>query len=190
MDFISSERQLNVSAEKCANKHLQATPGTLRLSFQLLRAGAPEESRWDSMESEKHIEGANILAELFRGWPSYYDAEVLSFGIERSLPIVKGQTKAQLSIHLRTYAVEYSDAVHFETMLKKSVLVRFGFAGAVDIDLSGFNPQNVIGSFTVTECADSDDPRLEVEIEPIWGFGGSLRCESVKVEAVEAIESE
>lgn len=136
--------------------------------------------------TEKYIQGADKLSSLFGEWPSFHDAEVISFSIKRDFPAI-GATGARLEVNIRRYAIEYSDDIHYENVLKQNVLVSFMFHGACDIELSGFNAQNVIDAVEIRE-AEERPPLLKVTVESSWGFGGSLLCSSIELESVESLK--
>jgi hypothetical protein len=56
-----------------------------------------------------------------------------------------------------------------------------------DLSVSEFNHQNVINSIEFKSAESLGTPGFSVDIESIWGFGGSLQCNSVVVESVEEL---
>jgi hypothetical protein len=72
--------------------------------------------------------------------------------------------------------------------LRKSVVVSFAFLGACDFELSGFNHQNVIDAITVSAISNEQSSLL-VNIESIWGFGGTIQCVAAEVESVEVLSN-
>jgi hypothetical protein len=141
-------------------------------------------------KTPKEILGAEKVISAFGSWPCFHDAEVISFSAERELPVRKGATTARLAVHVREYTAVGEGTVDYDIKETKSVLIRFLFKGACDFEISDFNLQNVIDSIEISQV-DADDPaNLKVNIEPIWGFGGSLRCEVIEIEAVEIIPIE
>ena len=139
------------------------------------------------MSVADHIVGAEKVVEALGYWPSFHDAEVISFCIERALPLKKEHTPARLSVHIRHYESVGEGTAQYELVLRKSLLLRLLFNRACDIELTDFNFQNVINSISVSTIVTDEPATLLVDIEPIWGFGGSLRCSSIEVEAVEVL---
>src|SRR5436309_2512231 len=139
------------------------------------------------MHAIEHFAGSEKVIEVLGYWPTFHDAEVISFSAERALPFKNGYTVARMAVHVRQYASVGEGTAEYELVLRKSVLVRFVFNGACDFELSGFNHQNVINSLTATRIEGGEVAGLQIEVESIWGFGGSLRCSSVAVEAVEVL---
>ncbi|MBC7624383.1 MAG: hypothetical protein H7232_13450 [Aeromicrobium sp.] len=139
------------------------------------------------MEAVVHITGSEKVSDALGFWPTFHDAEVISFSAERALPLQIDYTVARLAVHVRHYKSVGEGTVDYELALQKSVLVRFVFHGACDFTLSEFNHQNVINSISVSCIDNNEAANLRVDIESIWGFGGSLRCSSVAIEAVELL---
>jgi hypothetical protein len=141
------------------------------------------------MGSADHIAGSEMVEEALGYWPTFHDAEVISFSADRALPLTKGYTVARLAVHVRHYETVGEGTAQYEQVLRKSLLVRFVFNGAREFELSGFNHQNVINSITVSRLEANEGEGLLVDVESIWGFSGTLRCSSVAVEAVEVLPS-
>lgn len=118
---------------------------------------------------------------------TFHDAEVISFAAERALPFKSEFTVARLAVNVRCYETVGAGTANYDQVLRKSVLVRFVFNGACEFELSDFNHQNVINSISVAKTGGNDAAPFLVEIEPIWVFGGTLRCTSASVEAVEVL---
>lgn len=134
-----------------------------------------------------HIAGANKVVEALGFWPTFHDAEVMAFSAERALPVKSGVTVARLSVHVRQYRTVGEGTAQYAQVLSKSILIRFLFIGACELELSGFNHQNVINSILVTPIETNEPANLLVDIESIWGFGGTIHCSSIEIESVEVL---
>jgi len=141
------------------------------------------------MGSAEHIAGSEIVVEALGYWPSFHDAEVISFSADRAFPLVTGSAVARLAVHVRCYEAVGEGTAQYVQVLRKSLLVRFVFNGAREFELSGFNHQNVINSITVDRLKTNEGEGFVVDVESTWGFGGTLRCSSVAVEAVEVVSN-
>ncbi|TIH09144.1 Imm50 family immunity protein [Pseudomonas leptonychotis] len=139
------------------------------------------------MEITKHIEGFEKVLAVLGFWPSFHDAEIISFALSRALPLEVGVSVAKLTVHVRQYAEVGAGTAEYELAIVKSVLVNFIFKGVSDLSLSEFNHQNVINSITFTDVKLNGAPVISVDIESIWGLGGSLQCSSVTVDSVEEL---
>jgi hypothetical protein len=138
------------------------------------------------MEHPQFIKDAEAVIESLGYWPSFHDAEVVKFSAERALPVIVDSTLARLVVHVRQYATTGEGTAQCQQVLTKSVLIHFCFKGVSDLDLSDFNHQNVINALGVSQHHGADSP-LIVEVESIWGLGGSFQCVSATVEAVEVL---
>ncbi|MFZ6754284.1 Imm50 family immunity protein [Undibacterium sp. Dicai25W] len=139
------------------------------------------------MNIETHIIGATDVIKILGFWPSFHDAEVISFGIERGITLGKNPVIAKLCVHVRKYDTVGAGTVEYAQVLSKSILINLAFANVADLDISDFNHQNVINSIDVT-LLEAEDPReFSVFIDSIWGFGGRFKCSSIEIESVENI---
>ena len=134
-----------------------------------------------------HIVGTESVVEALGYWPTFHDAEVISFSAERGLPFKKDYSVARLSVQVRKYELFGEGTASYEQRLQKNLLIHFAFRGACEFELSDFNHQNVINSLTVSLLHNDEVANLHVEIESIWGFGGSLRCSSAEVERLQVL---
>jgi hypothetical protein len=139
------------------------------------------------MEIIKHIDGYEKVEEALGLWPSFHDAEVISFSVSRALPLDTNICFGKLVVHVRQYAEVGVGTAEYALAIVKSVLVNFIFKGVSDLSVSEFNHQNVINTIEFNRTEALGAPSISVEIESIWGFGGSLQCNSVVVESVEEL---
>lgn len=139
------------------------------------------------MPPSKHIVGANKVVEALGYWPTFHDAEVISFAAERAFPIDRDHSNFRMAVHVCNYTVIGEGTAQYAQVLSTSVLIHFLFAGACDFEFSGFNHQNVINAISVTPITTDGGANLHVVIESIWGFGGMLHCSRAEVEAVQVL---
>jgi Immunity protein 50 len=86
---------------------------------------------------------------------SFHDAEVQALRLDREGP----------TLHLDV-------AVAFPELR----IVHLRFERVTDVELDGFNEQNVLFDLKVVTA---NDGRLDVELQSSYGLGGSLRCASI-----------
>jgi hypothetical protein len=139
------------------------------------------------MKALEYIAESEKVIEALGYWPTFHDAELVSFQAERALPVKAGYSVARFAIHVRQYETIGEGTASYEQVLRRNVLIRFVLNEASDFELSGFNHQNVINSLTVSPMQGNEIAGLSVEIESTWGFGGTIQCSSVVVEAVEVL---
>lgn len=139
------------------------------------------------MEIIKHIDGSEKVLKALGFWPSFHDAEVISFSVSRALPLDTKICFAKLAVHVRQYAEVGVGTAEYALAIVKSILVNFIFSGVSGLSVSEFNHQNVINSIEFRSAESLGAPSISVDIESIWGLGGSLQCNSVVVESVEEL---
>lgn len=133
------------------------------------------------MKPEELISGAENVIETIGFWPSFHDAEVISFLVSRALPDQGSATIAKLCVHYREHDAVGVGTADFEYVCQKSLLVELIFSDIHDLSLTDFNHQNVLESIDLKRLQDLS---ILVEIVSIWGIGGSIRCNQVAVGAV------
>lgn len=141
------------------------------------------------MQTPGVVQGAaTLLAEFGGKWPSFHDAEVLRFTVERSAAPGVGEVTVGLLVHLRRFESRGVGTVDYHQALVKSVVVDFRFMGVEDLSVSDFNHQNVIDDIAFSK-GDGAAP-VSVEVSGIYGFEGGWRCQTVEVVGVSKGPSE
>ena len=143
------------------------------------------------MSSTEHIVGSEKLVAALGYWPSFHDAEVISFSAQRVLPVAVGGTSVKLVVHVRKYETRGEGTAQYEQLLVKSVLATFLCMQVADLELLEFNHQNVINSLSVHEERSAEAPGspLVLTIESTWGMGGTVRCAAVELATVEVLSN-
>jgi Immunity protein 50 len=137
----------------------------------------------------EQILGAEKVIAALGYWPKFHDAEIILFSAARALPFKTGDTMGHLNLNVRQYISVGEGTAQYEQILSKSVLIRFIFNEIRDIEISGFNHQNVIDSITFSRIQINDRANIVVEIESIFGLGGSLCCSAVAVEVDDLLKN-
>ena len=140
------------------------------------------------MSKSPFITGIEKVVTALGYWPSFHDAEVLSFSVERAVPINSKPNIARLTVIVREYAPEGEGTSQYKLAIVKSALIHFIMVNACDVEMSEFNHQNVINSISVSEISSTDVANLLVTIESIWGMGATFRCSSIEVESIEVFQ--
>jgi len=136
------------------------------------------------------INNAEKLIERFGRWPSFHDAEILHVEMGRGPPHAPDLTSLLITVHIWETATEYSDAIHYEFVHKNDTVVTFRFLDIAELALDGFNLQNVIDDLVVVSDGVSNKNPLKVQIESIYGLGGSFRCARAEVVSVHALPAD
>lgn len=113
--------------------------------------------------------GSDLLAWFGGRVPSFHDAEILSLELDR----------AGAACRFRVHAFEITGVVdqagHF--VLARHAVVSFELGGVTDLELTGFNHQNVLGGLRIGREADG----YRVELAPCWGLSGFLVARTVQI---------
>ncbi|AXI61583.1 hypothetical protein DLD99_14245 [Pseudomonas kribbensis] len=128
--------------------------------------------------AEELIQGAGRMIGNIGFWPSFHDAEVISFSVSRPLHHANSGTVAKLRIYYREHEVVRAGTAVFEYCFRKSLLIELIFDGLQDSSLKDFNQQNVLDSIKFKRLQDSS---IVAELLSIWGVGGVIRCNTVAI---------
>ena len=112
------------------------------------------------------IPGAGDLIEWFGYWPSFHDAEVTSVELTRSGP-------SRVAVHV----FEITDEVNAKSqyVCRKHVIVSFRMDGILEVELTGFNRQNVLAGLEVAGLEQG----YELRLAGCHGVDGRIAAESV-----------
>ena len=72
-------------------------------------------------------------------------------------------------------------------LLKHHTLITFHFSGVHQVQLEGFNHQNVLSDLNITDIRDPqlDVSQYEVHFESIYGMDARFMCHEVAITSVE-----
>ena len=129
------------------------------------------------------IPGADDLIKVFGHWPSFHDAEVVRFLLERAEPFGAGP-----NVVADVHVFEMTDQVGADGayVLRHHTLVSFRFAGADQVVLEEFNNQNVLWDLAITDIRDRQlqDLKYEITFASSFGMGARFLCREVTIETV------
>lgn len=135
------------------------------------------------------IQNSYLLTNIFGKFPSFHDAEV------HQLNLVRGETRSFnptlfALIHVYQMTSEVDEKNRY--ILENHVLVEFRFSKVSDLEIAGFNHQNVLQFLEITETSSAEEENTEFEIlfEGIFGVSAKFRCETISIESVTPYERE
>jgi hypothetical protein len=117
----------------------------------------------------EQVPGGPELRKWFGGIPSFHDAEILSLYLDRA-----GSSRIRIHTWRMTDAVDENGFY----VLENHAVVTFILDEVIDLELSEFNPQNVIYGLTLRQTPDG----LELALEHCWGLSGRLVARQIRVE--------
>ncbi|MFZ1699831.1 MAG: Imm50 family immunity protein [Pyrinomonadaceae bacterium] len=127
---------------------------------------------------EKKIEGVRLLTDIFGRFPSFHDAEVVSLKLDRG----NSETLATVELSIHVFEMT-SEIVENHYVLKNHTLVTFQFEDVVELELEGFNHQNVLQDLSIVDIRHRQLERIkfEVTIPGLHGLEGKFMCRSIKL---------
>jgi Immunity protein 50 len=121
------------------------------------------------------IRNVRLLTEIFGGFPSFHDSEVLKVSLAR------GYRGASLDAAVHVFEMTSEVDEKGKYVLKNHVQVQFHFAGIDQLELSDFNHQNVLQGLHFKRC----ETGLRVVFESIFGMHATFVCEFASIDSVE-----
>lgn len=129
------------------------------------------------------LPGADDLIKVFGRWPSFHDAEVVRFLLERTEPFGAGP-----SIVADVHVFEMTNQIGADGayVLTKDTLVSFRFVGVDQVEVEGFNNQNALWDLAIIDIRDRqlEDLKYEVHFASSYGLGARFMCRAVTIESV------
>ena len=141
------------------------------------------------MDYSKVVIGSEKVLNTLGFWPSFHDAEVISFHLDRGIP-VSDSVVANLIVHFRSYTTYGEGTAQYCQKLAQNVLITFQFRRVAELNLDEFNHQNVINSIEISQISPIEKrlpQELHVCIESIFGFGAEFVCAEVEVISVKEL---
>lgn len=117
-----------------------------------------------------------VVVDVFGEWPSFRESEVMPVVLTRDQDVTIFHN-IRAAIRLRKYLSECVGTPEYKLTLLYDYIVNIEFEKVVDVDLVGFNQQNLLYDLHFTY----KDSSVGVVFEPIYGASGSFNCTSVRV---------
>lgn len=133
----------------------------------------------------KKIKGHEKLISRFGSWPTFHDAEVISFSIVRQEESKFDGPNAYVEIHIFDIKPQQTDKDEL-SKFHNHCIVTFHFVNIDTIKFEGFNQQNAILDLNFREEYSDRLKRTlyEVEFEPAFGISCILKCCDIRIESV------
>lgn len=137
------------------------------------------------MEAVEHIVGAGQLVAVFGYWPSFHDAEVLWLRLDRR---AHGDGCHGPTLEALVHAFEMTSEVGADGyyVLRHHVLVHLRFIDVVELQMDGFNFQNVLSGLALTDLRDRQMERVRraAHFQSTFGVDMSFQCYDIEVASV------
>jgi hypothetical protein len=136
------------------------------------------------MEAHQFIEGFEQVIAHLGMWPSFHDAEVLKFTVDRTHVATAKELSPVLDLHLRGWVMTSEVTEQGFYRLRGDAIFHFQFEGVTKLHVEGFNNQNVLSALNLELV---DDPHtqgrkvLQVELEHCYEFEASFTAQRARV---------
>lgn len=131
------------------------------------------------MKSMDKIEDVELLTDIFGKFPTFHDAEVLSFGLYRNPTKL---LNPYLLSCLYVFEMTSKTDLQNEYVLKNKSIVHFRFDKIFNLEAENFNHQNVLEGLTI--LYDSDETYFQVNFAAINGLSAKFGCRNIRVDSV------
>lgn len=137
------------------------------------------------MNKYLNIEGSEKILSIFRGWPSFLDAEILSVVLDRNA--FKGQygPTVKVNLHCFQFTNEIVDN-HYRTINHN--IVTFAFYDVVEFNLGyGFGQQNQLSGFTISDIRGDQLENINYNVSSDAHMTCDLhfKCSNIEVLSIE-----
>jgi hypothetical protein len=135
------------------------------------------------MQPHKFIEGYEEVIARFGQWPSFHDGEVHRIVLDRMSRSPAGSYIPSVEIHLRGWIMGPEVTAEGFYRFSNDSVVHFLFEDIFDLELEGFNQQNVLSSLNLSLIEEQNRNRqaLHVELEHCYLFSGGFSARKAKV---------
>ena len=123
----------------------------------------------DQQEILAHLSGAQQIVDWFGYWPSFHDSEILSIALSRV-----GASRVQ--IHAFAMTDQIDQRGYYTT--DRHAIVTFLLEDITNLELGGFNNQNVISSLVLRKEATG----YVFVLGGCYGIEGSITAGRIRVE--------
>ena len=138
------------------------------------------------MEAHEFIEDHQLVLRAFGRWPGFHDGEVHRVVLDRIKSTENGSYLPSVELVVRGWNLteEVSEAGFYK--LERDSLVHFLFEQVTDLELDGFNHQNVLSGLELELSTDAESglPILSVELGHCYGLSGGFKARRATVVSV------
>ena len=135
------------------------------------------------MQAHEFIEGFELVVAHLGQWPSFHDAEVLKLVLERTRATTDALSPA-LDLHLHGWIMTSEVTPQGFYKLHGDAVFHFRFEGVTDVQIEGFNNQNVLSAMNLELAKhprNANHQVLKVELEHCYKFDASFTAQKAQV---------
>ena len=132
------------------------------------------------IKPEDIIKRSELITNIYHGWPSFHDFEIVSIQFERNTP--QGETGPQISIFIHTWETTVDGKIF---VFSKHNIVELIMKNVYEYVLKGFNFQNVINDIEVWQEKDHDLIKSCIHFPALFGADLLVKCGLIEVGKIE-----
>ncbi len=132
----------------------------------------------NSIDVLAQIGNAELVTSIFGQWPTFHDAEVLRFSLNR-----KGASGAEIVAAVHVFEMTSAVDQQGYYVLKDHTLVTMRFSGVSELKLSDFNEQNVLFELHISH--EESGSLFHVNFENSYDLDANFHCKKVEVISAE-----
>jgi hypothetical protein len=134
------------------------------------------------MEPYESIEKHELVVATFGQWPSFHDGEVHRIVLDRMSRSPSGSYIPTIELHIRGWIMRSEVTENGFYEVEHDSVVRFLFEDIFNLELEGFNQQNVLSSFNLTLIDEPHEKQaLHVELEHCYVFAGEFSARRARI---------
>jgi Immunity protein 50 len=136
---------------------------------------------------EHRIQNSHLITDIFGYWPSFHDAEVISFEMFRGARDLN-EPVFRAKLHVFEMTKEVDGRGFF--VLKDHTEVTFLFRGIDESYVKWFNQQNALQELAIIDICSRQLEKLEFEVHFVSAFGveAEFKCKSIEIQDVMPME--
>lgn len=139
------------------------------------------------MQAHEFIEGFELVVAHLGMWPSFHDAEVLKIILDRSHVATGQELSPVLDLRLRGWVMTSEVTEQGFYKLHGDAVFQLRFEGVFNVQIEGFNNQNVLSAMNLELVAhprEAGRQVLKVELEHCYQFEGSFTAQKARVVSI------
>lgn len=135
------------------------------------------------MKPYEFIDGYEQVIATYGRWPSFHDGEVHRIVLDRMTRSPSGSYIPAFELHVRGWIMRPEMTDSFTYKLEHDSIVCFLFEDIFDLELEGFNQQNVLSALNLSLVEDSEQKTqaLHVELEHCYVFAGEFSARRARI---------
>jgi hypothetical protein len=109
------------------------------------------------------------ILDWYEMWPSFHDSEVVSIELSR-------EGVSRIVVHAFVMTADTDSTGHY--LCKKHARIHFVMSGVTNVELQGFNHQNVLSDLNIAK----EDGGYSLVLYECYGVGGRISAEGLSIE--------